>query len=651
MIRDIEIRDLVVISRAEIDPGPGLTAVTGESGAGKSVLAKAFGLLLGAPAAAAEVRPGARAALVQATLGLPDGFWDALPDDDPAAPLADLVDDPREVVLARRIPAEGRARSLVDGQAAPRDAVAALVRARLRLVGQAESRRLVAPAAQLAALDAFAGGEAVGLAADLARARRAVSGLARRITAARAAGEARARERADLESLLEEVRRLAPDAEEEAALRAERDRLRHAGRLLAAAGTVAESLSPESGEGGALAAVGEATRILDDVLALDPRLDGPRGELATAEASLQEAAIALRGYAAGLESEPGRLDAVEGRLDEYARLARRHGSDVESLVARATEAEERLAELDADAGELDRLAAEQAAALARARETAERLTELRTAAAPRLGEAMAGELAGLAMPDARVEVTLARDDADPPVETCTISLQVNPGLPAAPLSDAASGGALAHAPGAALARRRRRRRRLGVRRGRLGRRWRDGGRRRQAARPARRGAPGARHHAPAPGGGARGPSLSAGQGRRRRGQGAHVRGAGRRRRSARRVVPHARRIARGCRRASSRRRSCCRGAGRTSRAPRSVRGVGGTLRTVLLTGAAGFIGSHLAEALVADGVRVRGVDVFTDYYPRERKVANLAGLAGEPRFTLTEADVATTRARVAARGL
>ncbi len=442
MIRDIEIRDLVVISRAEIDPGPGLTAVTGESGAGKSVLAKAFGLLLGAPAAAAEVRPGARAALVQATLGLPDGFWDALPDDDPAAPLADLVDDPREVVLARRIPAEGRARSLVDGQAAPRDAVAALVRARLRLVGQAESRRLVAPAAQLAALDAFAGGEAVGLAADLARARRAVSGLGRRITAARAAGEARARARGPRGPARGGALAGARRRRGEAALRAERDRLRHAGRLLAAAGTVAESVSPESGEGGALAAVGEATRILDDVLALDPRLDGPRGELATAEASLQEAAIALRGYAAGLESEPGRLDAVEGRLDEYARLARRHGSDVESLVARATEAAERLAELDADAGEVDRLAAEQATALVRARETAERLTELRTAAAPRLAEAMAGELAGLAMPDARVEVTLARDDADPPVETCTISLQVNPGLPAAPLSDAASGGEL-----------------------------------------------------------------------------------------------------------------------------------------------------------------------------------------------------------------
>lgn len=442
MIRDIEIRDLVVISRAEIGPSSGLTAITGESGAGKSVLAKAFGLLLGAPAAASEVRPGARAALVQATLGLPEGFWDMLPEGDPVAPLADLVDDPREVVLARRIPAEGRARSLVDGQAAPRDAVAALVRARLRVVGQAESRRLVAPAAQLAALDAFAGDEAVALAADLGRARREAAGLGRRISAARTAGEALARERAELESLLEEVRSLAPDPEEEAALRAERDRLRHAGRLLAAAGTVAESLSPESGEGGALAAVGEATRILDDVVDLDRALDAPRRELATAEASLQEAAIALRGYTAGLESEPGRLDAVEGRLDEYARLVRRHGSDLEAVIADARVAEERLAEIDADEGEVDRLAGAHAAVLARARQVAERLAELRAAAAPRLAEAMAGELTGLAMPGARVEVTLARDDADPPVESCTISLQVNPGLPAAPLTDAASGGEL-----------------------------------------------------------------------------------------------------------------------------------------------------------------------------------------------------------------
>ena len=113
---------------------------------------------------------------MQATLGLPEGFWDGLEDDDPAGALRELVDDEREVVIARRVPAEGRARALVDGQAAPREAVASLARAALRFSGQGEHRRLVSPAAQLGALDAFAGSEATAGAARLAGAAAAPAG-------------------------------------------------------------------------------------------------------------------------------------------------------------------------------------------------------------------------------------------------------------------------------------------------------------------------------------------------------------------------------------------------------------------------------------------------------------------------------------------
>ena len=161
MIRSLEVRDLVVIERAEMSPPGGLTAITGETGAGKTVLAQALGLLTGAPADAAAVRPGARQALVQATLAVPEGFWDRLEDDDPALALRELAEDEDEVVLARRVPAEGRARAMIDGQAAPRDAVAALARALVRFSAQHEHRRLVSPASQLAVLDAFDGPEAV----------------------------------------------------------------------------------------------------------------------------------------------------------------------------------------------------------------------------------------------------------------------------------------------------------------------------------------------------------------------------------------------------------------------------------------------------------------------------------------------------------
>ena len=149
MIRSLEVRDLVVIERAELAPAAGLTAVTGETGAGKTVLAQALALLTGGPADASAVRPGARHALIQATIALPDGFWERLDDDDPAAALRELAEDEREVVLARRVPAEGRARAMIDGQAAPRDAVAALARHLIRFSAQHEHRRLVSPSRSL----------------------------------------------------------------------------------------------------------------------------------------------------------------------------------------------------------------------------------------------------------------------------------------------------------------------------------------------------------------------------------------------------------------------------------------------------------------------------------------------------------------------
>lgn len=442
MIRSIEIRDLVVIARAEITPGPGVTAITGESGAGKSVLARALGLLLGAPADADEVRPGARAALVQATLALPEAFWDTLDEDDPAAGLAELVDDPREVVVARRIPAEGRARALVDGQAVPREAVASLTRSCLRVVGQSEARRLVSPAAQLAALDAFAGDGAVALARALGASRRRLAAVDRRLARARDARAERAREREELEELVDAVRSAGLDAEEAAALRLERERLRHAGRLLEAAAVAAEAVSAEGGDGGALQALGVAERALSDVAALDPALAGPRDEIASAAASLQEAALALRGYAAGLEADPGRLQALEDRLADYARIDRRYGPGLDEVLARAEAAEARLEELAEADEDMDRLGGQRAEALAEATALAERLSAVRAQAAPELETALAAELAGLAMPHAEVRVTLGTAPGAPPVGTCAIALQVNPGLPPAPLADAVSGGEL-----------------------------------------------------------------------------------------------------------------------------------------------------------------------------------------------------------------
>ena len=444
MIRALEVRDLVVIERAEIAPPAGLTAITGETGAGKTVLAQALALLAGAPADAGAVRPGARHALVQATLAVPDGFWDRLDEDDPAAPLRELAEDEGEVVIARRVPAEGRARALIDGQAAPREAVAALARALIRFSAQHEHRRLVSPASQLAVLDAFAGADIVAGAERLGALRRRVRALDRALAEARARREAAERERADLEELVAAVDAAGLDLDEEAALRAERERLRHAEGLAAAAGAAAEALSPadDAAGAGAVSAVGGAARALEPLVGVDPALAGPHADLAAAEASLQEAALALRAYLQDLDAEPGRLAEVEERLDDYARLGRRHGPGTEAVLARAAEAREALRGLDEGAGEVLALAEERAAVLDEAVGVAAALREARAEAAPRLAEAVRAELADLAMARAELRIELVEDEAEVPDDSCVIWLRANPGLPEAPLAATASGGEL-----------------------------------------------------------------------------------------------------------------------------------------------------------------------------------------------------------------
>jgi DNA repair protein RecN (Recombination protein N) len=442
VIRSLEVRDLVVIERAELAPAAGLTAITGETGAGKTVLAQALALLTGAPADSSAVRPGARHALVQATIAVPDGFWDTLDDDDPALGLRELAEDDREVVLARRVPAEGRARALIDGQAAPRDAVAALARHLIRFSAQHEHRRLVNPASQLAVLDAFAGPEVVARAERLGMLRRRLSGLERALAASRARREAAERERAELEGLVADVDEAGLDPAEEEALAQERERLRHSEALAAAASAAAEALSPSDDEGGALDAVGGAVAALASMVAVDPGLAGPHADLVSAQASLQEAGLGLRAYLQDLDAEPGRLEQVEERLEAYSRLGRRYGPGTDVVLERAAQARETLQGLDEGAGDVLALAQEREAVLDEALGVALALRAARAEAAPIMADAVREQLADLAMPRAELRVEIVEDSADPPLDSCVIWLRANPGLPEAPLAATASGGEL-----------------------------------------------------------------------------------------------------------------------------------------------------------------------------------------------------------------
>ena len=441
MIRRLEIRGLVVIERAELEPGPGLTAITGETGAGKTVVAQALALLIGGQADSKGVRPGAKHALVEATLALPTGFWDDLDDDDPAKELRELVDDEAEVVVAQRVPAEGRSRALLDGQTVTRAAAGNVAGKLIRFSSQHEGRRLVAGATQLAVLDAFAGPEVVSGAKRLAALRRQLRALDRAMAAAKERRDDAERQRAALEDLVAAVDGAGLAIEEERDLRAERARLMHADRLAQAAQAAAEALAPESGEG-AREQIGSALHALDMVLDVDPSLQSPRDELLALEAQVQETSSTIRGYLASLDAQPGRLAEVEERLSIYHQLGRRYGPTIEEVLARADEARTSLAELDAGEGADDALAAEHLQVATQARDLAAELHATRAEAAPRLEVAVTAELAELAMASATVRVELACDTSDPPVDRAVLWLRANPGLPEAPLADVASGGEL-----------------------------------------------------------------------------------------------------------------------------------------------------------------------------------------------------------------
>lgn len=442
MIRRLDIAGLVVIERAVVDLGPGLTAITGETGAGKSVLMQSLALLAGAPADASIVRPGHTAALVQAVIAVPEGFWDALPDGDPARAARELVDSEDEVVVARRVPAEGRSRSSIDGQIVSRETAAALVRHLVRFSGQGDQHLLVSARSQMAVLDAFAGPGAIADQRRLRALRTELASIDRQRDEMALLRERTADRARELRTLIEDLDQLGGSVDERAQLVAERDRLRHADSLIAAAGGAAELLSPHDDMArGAIALLGDARGDVEAKAGVDAHLNAALEYLMAAEASAQEAAFALRAYVDGLEADPQRLAAVEDRIEEYVRVERRHNLEVEDMEAQGAQARADLAALDEATSEAA-LNERRAVVVAQAREVSDRLHATRTRAAGPLGNAVGEELAALAMAEAALRVEVTRDDSEVPVDACVFWFRANPGMAEAPLADAASGGEL-----------------------------------------------------------------------------------------------------------------------------------------------------------------------------------------------------------------
>ena len=439
MLRSLRIENFVLIREADLVFGPRLNAVTGETGAGKTILAQAVGLLLGAPGDAGYLGPGAKEAYVEADFDLPEGILD----DEELSTLAELrPEEEHGLVAARRVFADGRTRAYAWGRAVPREELAALVERLLAMSGQFEQRRLARPSFQLDVLDAFMGEEQLRLRAEHARAWREL-GAARKHRDELASAEAgRAERLEELRQLVERTEGFAPDTED--ALRSERERLRHVTELAEAATEAAEALSSEQSETGALDRLAQAVNALMPVTSLAPELQAEYMNLGDVEERLKDVNSSLRGFLASLGAQPGRLEEVEGELERISDARRRFGAaSYEELLGRAEAAR---TELDAHEAGVDPLAAANQALAAvqrRTTELAERLSASRNAAASSFGEAVAAELQGLGMGDGEFQAEISeREHASSGREAISFLIRPNPGLPFAPVAETASGGEL-----------------------------------------------------------------------------------------------------------------------------------------------------------------------------------------------------------------
>jgi DNA repair protein RecN (Recombination protein N) len=443
MLCELRVENLLLIDRAELTLAPGLNVLTGETGAGKTVLAHALDLLMGGRSRSRIVRPGCEEAYVEGTFAVPERMRTEISEHLPES-VRDSGEPDDDLVLGRRVSADGRTRAYVNGRSAT---VADLRELGARLVsfyGQHEHRKLVLASSQLQMLDAVCGpdhAERLGACAGSYREVRRLEGELERL------GElARSRElELDLlEHELAEIEQAAPDEEEHRGLIERRERLRRLEGLRASAGTAADALASESNEG--LDAVhwsATAAASLDAMAGVDRELDALAVRCRALAIESQDLAGGLRAYHEAIEGEDGSLETVEERLDALDRLMRKHGGTIASAIEHGERARERLEELQRAEVAFER-AREQLACERKVLEGhVKELRARRAGAAERLGESVREELGALAMGDATFEIALTQVDTRASgADAVEFTIAPNPGVEAAPLREIASGGEL-----------------------------------------------------------------------------------------------------------------------------------------------------------------------------------------------------------------
>ena len=454
MLEELRIVGLGVIDESVLELGPGFTAITGETGAGKTMLVTALGLLLGGRADSGSVRTGARHARVEGVLDL-----------EGAALLAEVettVDraggelEGGRLMLARQVSAEGRSRAYAGGAGVPAGILSEIADRVVAVHGQSDQHRLLSATAQRDALDRFAGPSALALrerfAETYAELRAVVAEREELLTRSRE----RAREADLLRFGLEEIEKVAPQPGEDLALAEEEGRLGFADTLRTAAEQAREMLSAEHGGPDALGIVGAARRLLDGVRDHDPAAGELADRLAEAGYLLGDLAADTASYASGLETDPARLAAVSERRAALVALTRKYGETIDEVIAWSAEAAVRLGGLEGADDRIHELAVRSAELQASLAETGAELSAVRTEAAVRLGGAVSEELTALAMPHAVVDVRVTQTEAPDglPVgprrlrmsatglDDVELGLAANRGADARPLHKGASGGEL-----------------------------------------------------------------------------------------------------------------------------------------------------------------------------------------------------------------
>ena len=448
MLEEVRISALGVIEDAVLELSPGFNVVTGETGAGKTMVVSGLGLLFGGKADPSRVRPGADRASVEGRLRIdPDGEVANQVNNSGG----DLDDDGATLVLLRSVSAEGRSRAYAGGRSVPVSLLNYLADDLVAVHGQSDQQQLLKPGRQRAALDRFAGPKFARLLGDYQRLYQRHLMVRSELEVLTSLARERTAEAENLRFGLAEVERLQPLAGEDLDLAAEAERLTNADTLHSAATTAHEALQSDPSAASydsadVLMLLGSARQALEAAAPHDPALGGLAGRLTEATYLVSDVAAELASYADSIEADPGRLAVVQERRAELTRLMRLYGGDagLAGVLDWAKASAVRLAELDGDDDKIASLEAQETDLAGRVRELGSQLTAMRQEAAGTFEKAVTAELAALAMPHARLSAVVSplREYGPHGADDVEIRLAAHQGAPALPLHKGASGGEL-----------------------------------------------------------------------------------------------------------------------------------------------------------------------------------------------------------------